>query len=58
MDYITFEYETSENYPFGIPYDEINIDYLDFIIDECDDINDTNSVYLACIIVLGSNEGD
>lgn len=53
VDFLIFETETSVIYPFAITYEDMTLDMLDNIVRCCGDEFDTESIYIACVKVLG-----
>lgn len=56
VDFIAFESETSVIYPFKVEFDDLTMEMIDEIIQNCADIEDTDSIYDACENVLGTVE--
>lgn len=56
VDFIAFESETSKVYPFNTKFDDISMDMIDRIVEECNGYtDDTETVYSACERILGIN---
>ena len=56
VDFIAFESETSVIYPFKVEFNDLTMEMIDEIIQNCADIEDTDSIYDACENVLGTVE--
>lgn len=56
VDFIAFESETSVIYPFKVEFDDLTMEMVDKIIENCADIEDIDAIYDACETVLGTVE--
>ena len=54
VDFIAFESETSVIYPFKVEFDDLTMEMIDEILQNCLDIEDTDAIYDACEKVIGT----
>ncbi len=55
QDYMLFEEDTSEIYPFAATYGELSEETIRTIVEKCDGYTDTESIYIAIDSVVGTN---
>lgn len=55
-DYMVFEEETSQNYPFPKKYQHLSSDEIEKIVDACEGIFDTENIHEAIGSVIGFEE--
>lgn len=56
IDFIAYESETSKIYPFKVEFDNLTMEMIDKIIENCKELDDLECIYCACEKVLGINK--